>query len=115
MGALTFFSILFRPRPNYENLENVTTDDFDFLDSETESAGGSSTFDDANTDFDSFDSTFTSGKASQNSAGQSTPSSQTLHKIIRNPETGVTYYLDEKVNKYYYVDPETNQTVYYSS
>ena len=44
----------------------------------------------------------------------STLNSQGLDKIIRNPDTGVTYYLDERVNKYYYVDATTKQSVYYN-
>ena len=38
-----------------------------------------------------------------------------LAKIIRNPNTGVTYYLDERNFKYYYVDHATNTSVYYKA
>ena len=45
---------------------------------------------------------------------QSNSPSQTLAKIIRNPTTGITYYLDETYQRYYYVDPATNSTTYFN-
>jgi hypothetical protein len=42
------------------------------------------------------------------------PGQEGLAKIIRNPTTGTTYYLDETYQRYYYVDPATNSSVYYN-
>ena len=64
--------------------------------------------------------TFNGGAASSGlTTGQDTSLSNSsgqegLAKIIRNPTTGTTYYLDETYQRYYYVDPATNSSVYYN-
>jgi phage pi2 protein 07 len=56
------------------------------------------------------------GSDSNGSTNAQTPEKAVnLEPIIRNPTTGITYYLDKSVNRYYYQDPETKQMVYYNS
>lgn len=45
---------------------------------------------------------------------RSNTKSSTLPKTIKSPDTGITYYLDELIFRYYYIDPTTNASVYYS-
>ncbi len=128
MGFLTVLSWMFSgPQENYES---VPIDDSDFED--TESAGGSDFAPNGDTstssppssgfpggsDFGSNGDSSTISNNPQTPANPAQPpstlNSQGLDKIIRNPDTGVTYYLDERVNKYYYVDATTKQSVYYN-
>ena len=114
VGVLSVFSSFFAPKPNYADInsfETINSDDLDFLDTPTESAAGPTAADRRSPEFDSSDTT-ESDFLRENS---SVANNGDLSKIIRDPKTGTTYYLDEKAMKYYYVDPETKLTVYYSS
>lgn len=67
-------------------------------------------------DFDSFGSGVSAEEAGSSSSTSniSSAESDNLPKIIRDPSTGTTYYLDEANQRYYYIDPETNNSVYYN-
>jgi hypothetical protein len=74
------------------------------------------------TNFDGLDSDLIDPNTGSNgpkeikeTAGTGVNQGSNLAPIIKNPATGITYYLDPSVNRYYYQDPETKQMVYYSA
>ena len=116
VGVVTILKLLFSRNSNtHDSLENEVND----MNDQTPADPADSQ------DFDSFGSDVNADVHAEEvneevpdsaitSPNLPSEESDDLPKIIRDPNTGTTYYLDEANQRYYYVDPETNKSIYYN-
>lgn len=114
---VTILKLLFSRNSNtYDSLEN---EDIDMNDQTLADPTDSQDFDSFGSDGNTEEVNADINAEEVNDSAISSPNlpseeSDDLPKIIRDPNTGTTYYLDEANQKYYYVDPESNNSVYYN-